>query len=243
MALPIRGKSLGAVVSGCVSLAVLAGVAYGLWGSRWTPAVRRLRKHRPPVWPCPCARGSSGLPLPRFVTLKADRVNVRRGPSSDHQVSWVFTRRACRSRSSRSSSTGGASATAKAPRAGSITALLSGRRGVLVAPWSGARPVPLRTPCGRGKGPVALLSAGVMADVSSCTGAWCRISVAGHDGWIEQAMLWGVYPGERVGRYNSPLSSSCPRSGHPGMTECCSGLPGGPAIGGRPAGAFLSPPA
>jgi SH3-like domain-containing protein len=37
-----------------------------------------------------------------------------------------------------------------------------------------------------------------MADVDRCTGAWCRVSVAGHDGWIDQAKLWGVYPGEQV---------------------------------------------
>ena len=36
--------------------------------------------------------GPSGLPLPRFVSLKAGRVNVRVGPGQDYRVSWVFTR-------------------------------------------------------------------------------------------------------------------------------------------------------
>jgi len=36
---------------------------------------------------------SSGRPLPRFVSLKSDKVNVRRGPSSEHQVAWVYSRR------------------------------------------------------------------------------------------------------------------------------------------------------
>ena len=35
---------------------------------------------------------TSGLPVPRFVSLKADRVNVRGGPDKDHDVSWVYTR-------------------------------------------------------------------------------------------------------------------------------------------------------
>ena len=30
------------------------------------------------------------LKLPRFVLLKSDRVNVRRGPSSDHAIAWVY---------------------------------------------------------------------------------------------------------------------------------------------------------
>src|SRR5438067_8632843 len=34
----------------------------------------------------------SGLPLPRFVSLKPDRVNVRGGPTRDHEVTFVYTR-------------------------------------------------------------------------------------------------------------------------------------------------------
>lgn len=36
--------------------------------------------------------GASGLPLPRFVSLKADRVNVRKGPGTDYPIAWVFER-------------------------------------------------------------------------------------------------------------------------------------------------------
>src|ERR1700682_861181 len=34
----------------------------------------------------------SGLPVPRFVSLKADKVNLRAGPTRDHDVTWVYTR-------------------------------------------------------------------------------------------------------------------------------------------------------
>ena len=34
----------------------------------------------------------SGLPVPRFVSLKSDRVNVRAGPTKDQDVRWVYTR-------------------------------------------------------------------------------------------------------------------------------------------------------
>src|SRR5260370_3667466 len=34
----------------------------------------------------------SGLPMPRFVSLKPDRVNVRGGPTRDHEVTFVYTR-------------------------------------------------------------------------------------------------------------------------------------------------------
>src|SRR3954468_24393846 len=35
---------------------------------------------------------ASGLQVPRFVSLKSDRVNVRGGPTKDHEVSWIYTR-------------------------------------------------------------------------------------------------------------------------------------------------------
>ena len=35
----------------------------------------------------------TNLPIPRFVSLKADEANVRRGPSLTHRIDWVFTRR------------------------------------------------------------------------------------------------------------------------------------------------------
>src|SRR5262245_40174978 len=31
---------------------------------------------------------ASGLPLPRFVSLKSDRVNLRSGPGTDYPTSW-----------------------------------------------------------------------------------------------------------------------------------------------------------
>ncbi|WP_421418412.1 SH3 domain-containing protein, partial [Agrobacterium tumefaciens] len=36
------------------------------------------------------AKGASGLPLPRFVSLKSKRVNMRIGPSTDYAVSWMY---------------------------------------------------------------------------------------------------------------------------------------------------------
>src|SRR4029078_12401871 len=35
---------------------------------------------------------ASGLPLPRYVSLKSDHVNVRGGPTKDNDVAWVYTR-------------------------------------------------------------------------------------------------------------------------------------------------------
>src|SRR5512147_860147 len=38
------------------------------------------------------ATATSGLPIPRYVSLKSDHVNVRAGPTKDNDVAWVYTR-------------------------------------------------------------------------------------------------------------------------------------------------------
>ena len=38
------------------------------------------------------AKGASGLPLPRFVSLKSKRVNLRIGPGTEYAVTWMYTR-------------------------------------------------------------------------------------------------------------------------------------------------------
>src|ERR1700744_2368910 len=45
------------------------------------------------VGPTPAGNAAaSGLPVPRFVSIKADRVNVRGGPDKDHDVAFIYTR-------------------------------------------------------------------------------------------------------------------------------------------------------
>ncbi|MCU0790748.1 MAG: SH3 domain-containing protein, partial [Nitratireductor sp.] len=36
---------------------------------------------------------SSGLPLPRYVSLKSARVNMRVGPGRDYMVDWMYMKR------------------------------------------------------------------------------------------------------------------------------------------------------
>jgi SH3-like domain-containing protein len=55
------------------------------------------------------------------------------------------------------------------------------------------RQAPLET-----AGTVARLQAGVIASIKSCDGKWCRLSGERFDGYLEQANLWGAYPGESV---------------------------------------------
>ena len=141
----------------------------------------------------------SGLPLPRFVSLKSDHVNVRGGPNKDHDVAWVFTRPGLpveitaefenwRKIRDRDGSEGWV-----------YHSLLSGRRTAYVAKTKAQDGlVPLHESADPKSALRATLEPGVLGNVKRCSGQWCRLTGEGFDGWIEQDRLWGVYPNEKI---------------------------------------------
>lgn len=150
--------------------------------------------------PASRATGPSGLPLPRFVSLKSDRVNVRKGPSSDHAVSWVFTRKGMPVEIIAESDHWRRIRDSEGAEGWVYKSLLDGERTGMVAPWRDAEAVVLRHDPAASSNPVAMVRSGVIGDIVECSGHWCEFTARGYSGWIEQAMLWGVYPGEKVGR-------------------------------------------
>ena len=40
----------------------------------------------------PDAPRTNGLQIPRYASLKADRVSLRQGPGAEHPTAWVFKR-------------------------------------------------------------------------------------------------------------------------------------------------------
>lgn len=153
------------------------------------------------------ANGGSGLPTPRFVSLKSDRVNLRKGPGTDYPTAWVFRRvglpveiinefEGWRQVRDADNTTGWV-----------LQSMLSGRRTAVVLPWEtkgdsatqeSSRQAALRTDDRDNADPVAVLEAGVIANIRSCDGTWCYITVGDYRGYLEQKKLWGVYPSEVV---------------------------------------------
>jgi SH3-like domain-containing protein len=141
---------------------------------------------------------ASGLPVPRFVSLKADKVNMRAGPSLEHQVTWVYTRIGLPVEITAESENWRRIRDAEGSEGWVYHSLLSGRRTVLVAPWSKENSLALYTRADGGAPVSARLQPGVLGTVKQCNGKWCRIFGDGFDGYMEQERLWGVYPNEKV---------------------------------------------
>lgn len=138
---------------------------------------------------------ASGLPLPRYVSLKSDRVNLHEGPSKDHRTLWVYARASLPVEITAEFETWRKIRDSEGTEGWVLHSLLSGRRTALVAPW---KKEPLLLTTSDHTTPVAKLAPGVIATLRGCDGSWCRVAGQGFDGYMRQENLWGVYPGEKV---------------------------------------------
>jgi SH3-like domain-containing protein len=143
---------------------------------------------------------ASGLPVPRFVSLKSDRVNVRGGPTKDHDVTWIFTRSGLPVEVTAEFDNWRRIRDWEGSEGWVYHSLLSGRRTALVSAKlkSKGELLALYGSADPKSSIVARLEPGVVGTVKKCTDGWCRVVGSGFDGYIQQERLWGVYPGEKV---------------------------------------------
>jgi len=142
--------------------------------------------------------GKSGLPLPRFVSLKADRVNVRVGPGESYDIAWVFTRAGLPIEVIQEYDTWRRVRDSDGSVGWIFQSLLSGDRTAVVSPWASGDIRALRSEPSPEARVTAYLQAGVLGAIDRCRDGWCWIAGDGFSGWIEQQQLWGVYPNEVV---------------------------------------------
>jgi SH3-like domain-containing protein len=193
-----RGKSCGkscgkalrsAILSFSAALAALLALG-GMPGPAWSP-----------VWSQAWAGSdavASGLPVPRFVSLKVDRVTVRGGPDKDHDVAWIYTRVGWPVEITAEFENWRRIRDCDGAEGWVYHSLLSGKRTAAVQLKAKTDLAPLYQAPDLHSATTARLQVGVLGAVKHCTGTWCQISGDGFAGWVEQSALWGVYPGEKV---------------------------------------------
>jgi SH3-like domain-containing protein len=140
----------------------------------------------------------SALPVPRFVSIKADRVNVRGGPDKDHDVSFIFTRVGWPVEITAEFEDWRRIRDSDGSEGWVYHSLLSGKRMAAVQLKEQADLAPVRAEPDPKSPVMARLEVGVLGTVKACTGSWCRLVGKGFDGWVEQDDLWGVYPNEKI---------------------------------------------
>jgi len=146
--------------------------------------------------PGPALGVISKLPVPRFVSLRTDKVNFRAGPGFQYPVNWVYQRDGLpveiigefdvwRQVLAPDGGTGWVhEATIRAHRTFIVT----------------ANQAALRASADPGANVVAYLQNGVTGNLISCDGVsdFCKADAGRVTGYLAREDFWGVFPGEIV---------------------------------------------
>ena len=135
----------------------------------------------------PAAEAQEGT---RFVSLKAERANLRVGPGRRYPIDWVYTRPGLPLLVIAQFDQWRWVLDHEGTKGWMHKSLLSTHRTVVIMDGVQAiRERPLT-----GSPAVLRAEAGVVADLLDCEDGWCRIGLAGEEGWVPESALWGVKP-------------------------------------------------
>ena len=139
--------------------------------------------------PARTARGPvTDLPLPRFVSLRASEARARRGPSLEHRVDWLYTRRGLPLMVTAEHGHWRRVEDIEGFGGWVHHSLITGRRTVIVTEDL----TPLWRRPEEGSPMVARLERGVIAGLDECEAGWCRLRAGGRAGWARAEGLWGA---------------------------------------------------
>ena len=140
-----------------------------------------------------CMAGETGLPLPRFVSLRSSEVNMRTGPGTRYPIDWVYTKRGLPVEIVNEYDTWRKIRDVTGDEGWVHQSMLSGTRTALVT----EKIRPLYAEPNIDSNVLARMEPGVMVMLEECTGDWCEINIDKFDGWMTKSALWGAYPHEK----------------------------------------------
>lgn len=134
----------------------------------------------------------SGLPVPRFVTLKSDEVNMRAGPGTEYPVLWQYRKKGLplrveaefgvwRKVVDHDDATGWMHHSVVSLKRHALVTASSAR--IFASPENGA---PL----------VAVAERNALLELQSCPTQWCKVTSGEIRGWVARTSLWGLLDGE-----------------------------------------------
>lgn len=132
--------------------------------------------------------------LPRFASLRSDKVNLRVGPGRNYPIKWVLTRKLMPVEIVAQFAHWRKVREPEGSEGWIQERLLMPKRHVII---TGAVRS-LRSRPDAAAALVARAQPGVVADLLVCRGGWCRVKAAGYTGWVRRQAVFGVFPDETV---------------------------------------------
>jgi len=130
----------------------------------------------------------TGLPLPRFVSIKAGKANLRAGPGQKYPVRWIYLRRNLPVQIVGEHENWREIRDPWGEEGWLHSSLLSGRRTAVVR----GDLVALRDGSDEAAPVLMYLERRVIVTVEACRAFWCRISVDGRAGWLPADAVYGA---------------------------------------------------
>lgn len=145
--------------------------------------------------------GKTGLPIPRFVSLKSGKANMRVGPGGQYQVAWLYQKKGLPMEIIQEFDNWRKVRDAEGNEGWMLHSLLSGKRTAIINPWESDKKkglADLKSKDDPASSTLARIQPGVVAQVDYCGEEFCHLTMSGNDGYVSKANIWGVYPDEQI---------------------------------------------
>jgi len=130
----------------------------------------------------------SGLPIPRFVSLKSDEVNVRVGPGKRYPIRYVYKREHLPVQIVEEFAHWRKIADYEGASGWVHKGMVDGKRRALIM----GKPRTLYAKPDPESRAVMQAKPRVIGQVKRCAPDWCELEIEGREGWLRKADIWGV---------------------------------------------------
>ena len=138
----------------------------------------------------------TGLPLPRFVSIRAGEANLRTGPGVQYPVDWIYKRRDLPVEVIAEFRTWRKIRDWRGTQGWFHQGMLGSRRTFVVT----GKVRNLREKADTKTRALVRAEAGVIGRLLECPdgSSWCRVDIDGFEGWLRRVEIWGVQTDEVV---------------------------------------------
>ena len=134
----------------------------------------------------------TGLPVPRFVTLKSGEVNMRAGPGTEYPVLWQYRKKDLPLRVEAEFGVWRKVVDHEETTGWMHQSVVSLKRHALVT-TSSAR---IYASPDNGAALVAVAERNALLELQSCPTQWCKVAAGDLRGWVARTAIWGLLDGE-----------------------------------------------
>jgi SH3-like domain-containing protein len=137
-------------------------------------------------------KGISGLPVPRFASLRSDDVNMRTGPGTRYPIEWVFKHQGLPIEITAEYEIWRRVRDPEGAEGWVHKSAISGKRSAII---TGALRELRKDPDAQSS-VLAHLEMGSTGQLMSCAKDWCKLKFNGIKGFLPKTHFWGAYPNE-----------------------------------------------